>query len=305
MAHSNNHSHSHDHSDKSIPKLWFTLFLNLGISIAQIIGGVISNSMALISDAVHNLSDTGSIGISLVARTYARKEADKQMTFGYRRADIIGAFINLIVLVAVSLFLIKEGIERYISPQEIDGTIMFWVALAGLVGNVLSVIILHADSKESLNIKSAYIHLFWDAVASLAVIVGGLLILFYDLFIIDPLLTIGIALYILQTSYKLLKETVGILMEATPADIDIGSIKKELEKLSSVQDVHHIHVWKIDENKKMLECHALIPESESSNLESIKAEIKQVLSDSFDITHSAIEFELKPCGEEAHETRKK
>jgi len=296
------HSHSHHHSDKTIPKLWFTLFLNLGITFAQLIGGVLSNSMALISDAVHNLSDTGSLGVSLIARTFANKKATKKMTFGYRRADIVGAFINLIILVAVSLFLIKEGVERFISPEEIDGNIMFWVALAGLVGNVLSVIILHSDSKKSLNIKSAYIHLFWDAMASLAVIIGGVLILFYNLFIVDPILTIAIAIYIMYTSYNLLKETIAILMEATPPDIDIGSIKKELEQLPMVEDVHHIHVWKMDENEKMMECHARILETESSNLESIKSDIKQVLSDSFSITHSTIEFELKPCNEPAHES---
>jgi cobalt-zinc-cadmium efflux system protein len=162
------------------------------------------------------------------------------------------------------------------------------------------VIILHADSKESLNIKSATIHLFWDAMASLAVIVGGILILFYDLYIVDPVLTIVIALYILYTSYGLLKQTLSILMEATPADIDINTIKNELEKIHNVQDVHHIHVWKMDENETMMECHVLIPGSESSRLESIKSDIKQVLSESFGITHSAIEFELEPCNEPGH-----
>lgn len=211
------HNRSHDHSDKAVSRLWITLFLNLGITIAQLIGGVISNSMALISDAVHNLSDTGSIGVSLIARTFANKKADKQMTFGYRRADIIGAFINLIILVAVSLFLIKEGVERFLHPEEIDGTVMFWVALLGLTGNVLSVFILHADSKKSLNIKSAY-----------------------------------------------------------------------------------IHVWKIDENKKMLECHTQIDEAQSRNLEEIKSDLKTCLSERFGITHSAIEFELTPCEKPSH-----
>jgi cobalt-zinc-cadmium efflux system protein len=300
MAHSHNHSHSHDHSDKTIPKLWFTLFLNLGITIAQLIGGVLSNSMALISDAVHNLSDTGSLGISLVARTYANKKASNEMTFGYRRADIIGAFINLIILVAVSLFLIKEGVERFLNPQDVDGTIMFWVALAGLVGNVLSVVILHSDSKESLNIKSATVHLFWDAMASLAVIIGGILIFLYNLTVVDPILTIAIALYILYTSYGLLKETTAILMEATPSEIDVQAIKQRLEQVKFVQDVHHIHVWKMDENETMMECHVLIPEEKSSSLESVKSDIKGVLSDTFGITHSAIEFELEPCREPAH-----
>lgn len=294
------HSHSHDHTDKAIPRLWFTFFLNLGISIAQLIGGFLSNSMALISDAVHNLSDTGSVGVSLIARKYANKSADKQMTFGYRRADIIGAFINLIILIGVSLFLVKEGIERFLQPEEIDGSIMFWVALVGLVGNVLSVLILHSDSKKSLNIKSAYVHLFWDAAASLAVIVGGVLILFYDLYIIDPILTIGIALYLLYTTYNMLRETVSILMEATPKDVHVDSIKKELESISHVRDVHHIHVWKIDEHQKMLECHVHIDKSHSSLLEEIKSDIKACLSNRFDITHSAIEFELEPCENSAH-----
>lgn len=294
------HSHSHDHTGKAISRLWFTFFLNLGISIAQLIGGFLSNSMALISDAVHNLSDTGSIGVSLVARKYANKSADKQMTFGYRRADIIGAFINLIILIGVSLFLVKEGIERFLQPEEIDGSIMFWVALIGLTGNVLSVLILHSDSKKSLNIKSTYVHLFWDAAASLAVIVGGVLILYYDLFIIDPILTIGIALYLLYTTYNMLRETVSILMEATPQDIHIDSIKNELESISHVRDVHHIHVWKIDEHQKMLECHVHIDKSHSNLLEEIKSDIKACLSDRFDITHSAIEFELEPCESSKH-----
>ena len=294
------HSHSHDHSGKTISRLWFTFFLNLGISVAQLIGGFISNSMALISDAVHNLSDTGSVGVSLVARTFARKDANKQMTFGYRRADIIGAFINLIILVAVSLFLIKEGVERFLQPQEIDGSIMFWVALVGLTGNVLSVFILHSDSKRSLNVKSTYIHLIGDAAASFAVIVGGVLILYYDLFIVDPILTIGIAIYIMYSSYQMLRETVSILMEATPQDIRIDSIKDELESISHVLDVHHIHVWKIDEHQKMLECHVHIDKSHSSRLEEIKSDIKACLSDRFDVTHSSIEFELKPCDGDTH-----
>ncbi|MFO7800351.1 cation diffusion facilitator family transporter [Rhodohalobacter sp.] len=294
------HSHTHSYSGKTISRLWITFFLNLGISVAQLIGGFLSNSMALISDAVHNLSDTGSIGVSLIARTFARKDANKQMTFGYRRADIIGAFINLIILVAVSLFLIKEGIERFLQPQEIDGSIMFWVALVGLTGNVLSVYILHSDSKSSLNIKSAYVHLIGDAAASFAVIAGGVLVLYYDLFIVDPILTIGIAIYIMYSSYRMLQETISILMEATPEDVDIDSIKNELESVSNVKDVHHIHVWKIDEHHKMLECHVYIDESQSNKIEKIKSELKDRLSDRFDITHSAIEFELKPCESSTH-----
>lgn len=303
MAHSHNHSHhghSHSFEESTETRLWISLFLNLGISVAQLIGGFISNSLALISDAVHNLSDTGSIGISLVARKYAVKSATTQKTFGYRRADIIGAFINLIILVIVSLFLIKEGMERFFAPETIDGALMFWIALVGLVGNVVSVILLHAGSKRSLNIKSTYIHLIWDAAASLAVIIGGVLVLYFDFYIIDPILTIAIALYILYTSYELLRQTIDILMESVPADINVREIKRELEQIPRVLDIHHVHVWNLDEHQMLLECHARIDEEEASNLEEIKNDIKEKLEVSFQITHSTIEFELKPCRDRTH-----
>lgn len=303
MAHSHDHSHhghSHSFEESTETRLWISLFLNLGITIAQLIGGFISNSLALISDAVHNLSDTGSIGISLVARKFARKEVTQQKTFGYRRADIIGAFINLIILVFVSLFLIKEGVERFFNPETIDGALMFWIALVGLVGNVVSVILLHAGSKKSLNIKSTYIHLIWDAAASLAVIVGGILVIYFELYVVDPILTIAIALYILYTSYELLRQTIDILMESVPADINVKEIKKELEQIPRVLDIHHVHVWNLDEHQMLLECHAQIDEDEASSLEEIKNEIKQKLEESFQITHSTIEFELKPCNDRTH-----
>ena len=300
MDHSHDHGHHHGLKDQTERRLWISLFLNLGITVAQLIGGFISNSLALISDAIHNLSDTGSLGISLVARKYSRKKATREKTFGYRRADIIGAFINLIILVLVSLFLIKEGIERFFQPETINGSIMFWVAFAGLAGNVISVMLLHSGSKKSLNIKSAYIHLVWDAAASLAVIVGGLLVLYFDLFIIDPVLTIAIALYILYTSYELLKQTIDILMESTPSDIEIENVKESLEEIPRVIDVHHIHIWNLDENENLLECHALIDEKNARQIEEIKGKMKLKLNEEFDITHSTIEFELRPCREPSH-----
>ena len=296
--------HHHHINDLSSPntekRLWIALALNLGITIAQFIGGIVSNSLALISDAVHNLSDTSSLGVSLFAQKVSGKKPDKQKSFGYKRAEIIGAFGNLVVLVIVALFLIKEGIARLLAPEGIDGVMMFWVALIGLAGNLFSVILLHADSRKSLNIKSSYIHLLWDAIASVAVLLGGLLIWAYGLYIVDPILTIAIALYILFNSYQLLKETVNILMEAVPDHLDIDEIETALESLNSVLDVHHMHIWNLNEHQLLLECHVRIDKKDAPEMEQIKEDIKIFLASQYRITHSTIEFEFKPCEEPHH-----
>lgn len=275
--------------------------MNLGITFVQFGGGLVANSLALISDAVHNLSDSSSLGVSLVARRISRRQADRRNTFGYRRAEIIGAFVNLIVLVLVALFLVREGIERLLQPEAIDGLLMFIIAGVGLFGNVVSVVLLHADSKHSLNIKSAYTHLLWDAIGSVAVILGGVLVMAFGWYVVDPIITIAVAFYILWTSYGMLKETVGILMEAASADTDVTGIRDALEGVDSVQDVHHIHVWNLDEHETLLECHVRIAEQHVSALERIKADVKAMLEQKFGITHSTIEFELTPCGEQRHE----
>lgn len=298
MGHS--HSHHHPRTDKAEKRLWITIFLNLGITLAQVVGGLLSNSLALISDALHNFSDTTSLIISLGARKISKWSPDKNKTFGYKRAEIIGAFINLMALVFIAFFLIKEGAERMFAPEGVDGIIVMWIALISVVGNVISVMILHADSKESLNIKSAYIHLFWDAVSSIAVIIAGLLIWLYDFYIIDPILTILIALYILWHSYHLLKEIIDILMESTPAELSVNEVKSTIEKLPRVLDAHHIHVWNLNEHNRLLECHIYIRRDDLSFMEEIKSSVKELLRVEFSITHSTLEFELEPCEELHH-----
>ena len=199
------HKHSHKHGTTTESRLWISIFLNLAITIAEFIGGILSNSLALLSDALHNLSDTASLGISLIARKISKKSPDAQKTFGYKRAEIIAAFINLVALVIIAFFLIKEGIERFFDPQIIDGGIMLWVALVGLIGNVITAYLLHYDSKDNINIKSAYIHIFWDAISSVSVIIGGIIVWLYGLVIVDTIITLMIAGYILYQSFYLLK----------------------------------------------------------------------------------------------------
>jgi cobalt-zinc-cadmium efflux system protein len=302
MAHSHDHGHHHHHGkDQTEGRLWISIILNFIITAAEFIGGMISGSLALLSDALHNLNDTTSLVISLVARKISKKEANRDKTFGYKRAEIIGAFINLITLVIIALFLIKEGVERFYNPQPIDGMVMFIVAIIGLLGNVITAILLYRDSTENLNLRSAYIHILSDAFSSVGVIIAGILILWYEVYIIDTILTLIIAGYILWHSYYMLRQTINILMESTPADIQIPNVQQAMTEVNGVLDIHHLHVWRIDEKNILLESHVVIDEENMGQMESIKSALKNLLSTDFDIHHSTLEFEFEPC-EEHHES---
>lgn len=302
MAHSHDHGHHHHHGeDQTEGRLWISIILNFIITAAEFIGGIISGSLALLSDALHNLNDTTSLGISLVARKISKKEANRDKTFGYKRAEIIGAFINLITLVIIALFLIKEGVERFYNPQPIDGMVMFIVAIIGLLGNVITAILLYRDSTENLNLRSAYIHILSDAFSSVGVIIAGILILWYQLYIIDTILTLIIAGYILWHSYYMLRQTINILMESTPADIQIPNVQQAMAEVKGVLDIHHLHVWRLDEKNILLESHVVIDEENMGQMESIKSSLKELLSTNFDIHHSTLEFEFEPC-KEHHES---
>ncbi len=300
MAHSHDHGHHHG-KDQTEGRLWISIILNFIITAAEFIGGMISGSLALLSDALHNLNDTTSLGISLVARKISKKEANRDKTFGYKRAEIIGAFINLITLVIIALFLIKEGVERFYNPQPIDGMVMFIVAIIGLLGNVITAILLYRDSTENLNLRSAYIHILSDAFSSVGVIIAGILILWYEVYIIDTILTLIIAGYILWHSYYMLRQTINILMESTPADIYIPNVQQAMTEVNGVLDIHHLHVWRLDEKNILLESHVVIDEENMGQMESIKSALKNLLSTDFDIHHSTLEFEFEPC-EEHHES---
>ncbi len=294
---SHSHHHHHDYSEQTEGRLWISIILNLAITLAEFVGGIISGSLSLLSDALHNLSDTASLGISLAARKISKRDANRRKTFGYNRAEIIGAFINLVTLVIIGLFLVKEGIERFYDPQPIDGKIMFIVAIIGLLGNLITAVLLHRSSKENINIRSAYVHILSDALSSVGVIIAGWIIIEYRLYVVDTILTLIIAGYILWQSYYMLRETINILMESTPAGIEIGEVTLAMQEVEGVMDVHHLHVWRLDENNILLESHVVIDESDMNRMEQIKQSLKDLLSTSFDIHHSTLEFEFEPCEE--------
>lgn len=287
--------HSHTETRTSDRRLVLTLGLNLLITVAELIGGILSASLALISDALHNFSDAASIGITLGSRRISRKDADEQRTFGYSRAEVISGFVNLITLILISLYLVVEAIIRIIHPVPINGMVMFLVAGIGLVANAASVLLLHKGSNENINLRSTYIHLLSDAFSSLGVIIAGILIVEFQLYIVDTILTLLIASYILAESIPMLREIIHILMESSPHELKIENVIAKLDRLNGVCDIHHVHIWKLDEYRVLLEAHVRIEKQDLSRLEQIKGSIKRTLSQSFGISHSTLEFEFEDC----------
>ncbi len=286
-------SHNHKTSQVSLSKLIFTVILNLIITAAQIVGGIISGSLALISDAIHNLSDSLSVILAWIAQVLSSKPSTLKSTFGYKRAEILAAFINSIALIAISVYLIFEAINRLLHPEQVDAVWMFWLGLLGLVANGLSVFVLEGEKNKNINIKAAYLHLLGDALTSLAVIVGAALIWMYQVVWVDAVVTILIGCYLLIHTWKLLKESVTILMQMTPAETDITEIKKRLSQIEGINDIHHIHVWNLTDKLLHFECRLnLEHDLKVSATNQIFKKVRKILHDEFDIEHVTIQFEF-------------
>ena len=290
MAHHHHHHHHHskDDSDRS---LIVAVSINILLTVFQIVGGIISGSLALIADALHNLSDAASLGIAIFARKISRKPADQSKTFGYKRAEVVAALINLTILVIISLYLLYEAIWRFFDPVNISGWVIVIVAGVALVIDMITALITLRLSKNNMNMKAAFLHNLSDALASLAVIVAGSLIILYQWFWVDTLLTLLLSLFILYQGLAMLPKTIHLLMEGAPEDIDFDAIKKSLLSLEGVDDIHHVHVWSLDEETIALEAHVVANIDTFDEMESIKNIIKKKLSDEFNIKHSTLEFE--------------
>lgn len=271
--------------------LIFAFLINVLLSIFQIIGGMLSGSLSLIADALHNFTDAITIGLGIFARIIGRRPADKIRSFGYKRAEMIAAFINVISLIIIGFFLIYEAILRFIEPNIISGKLMIIVASIALIVDLATTIITAYLSKESTNMKVVYLHNLADTLASVAVIIGGFFILKYDMYWIDAFLTLLIALYILLQSFLLTPDILNFFMDGTPKGINIDQIKKKVEEIDLVIDMHDIHVWGIDEEQNALEAHVIVEVSELKEVESLKIQIKEILDKSFNISHSTLEFE--------------
>jgi len=277
-----NHEHSHHHHsidvDKMGKKIVVSIFLNVLITVSQIVGGLIANSMALLSDALHNFSDVISLVISYIANKLSKKKYKHDKTFGYRRAEVIAAFINSATLIVIAVFLGKEAIERFTEPVIINSDLVIWMAVASIIINFVSVMILKDGAEDNMNIKSAYLHLLSDVVTSVAVMAGGLAMKFYDIYWVDSVLSIIIAIYLLYASWGLLMQSLKVLMQFVPKGIDIEDISKEIVTIEDVKNIHHVHVWQLDDKQIHFECHVDLEKDISiSDFEIIQEKVEHIL----------------------------
>lgn len=291
---SHNHSHK-NRTETSERNLFITMALNFFITIVQIIGGIFSGSLSLISDALHNFSDGIAIIITYIAMKLSKRPKTQKYTFGLKRAEILAAVINASTLIIIGFFLIKEAIERFYNPTTIQGGLMLLVAVFGLIPNIIGALLLKKGSQSNLNVRAAYYHLVSDAVSSVAIIIGAVFIIFYKIYWIDPVLTILIAIYILKETYKIVKESIDILMMSNPEEIDLNEIKLLTENIPGVINIHHIHLWKLNDNETHFEAHIEVEDMAVSQTSGIQKMIEDVLHDKFEINHTTLQFECDKC----------
>jgi cobalt-zinc-cadmium efflux system protein len=291
------HEHRHDQIDGSTStlRLFVTMMLNFVITAVEVVGGLVSGSLSLISDALHNFSDGIAIILSYIALQLGRKPRTLKYTFGRKRAEILAAAFNASTLIAISIYLFKESYDRFVSPQPIKGGMMIAVAAVGLMANVAGTLLLKKGSQGNINIRSAYLHLLGDAVSSLAVIMGGICIYLWDIYWVDPLLTVLISLYILKRSLEILKESISVLMMSVPQQISIENIKKELEEIPGVLNIHHVHVWRLGERDIHFEAHIDVQDMLISETTRLCASIEEKLKRDHGIAHTTLQFETNRC----------
>jgi cobalt-zinc-cadmium efflux system protein len=272
--------------------IFITIVLNVGITVAQLIGGLLSGSMALLSDAAHNFSDVLSLIVSSAAEKLSGRERTLRQTYGYKRAGIFAAFINAASLLIIATLLIWESINRILHPQPVAGLVVIYLAAVGILLNGLSVLLLKKDAEGSMNMRSAYLHLFTDMLTSIAVLAGGFAIKFLDWFWIDSVLSTGIAIYLVYSSWGIFYEAIRIFMQFTPSHIDIEEIAQKVTLLKGVKNMHHVHVWQLDDREMMLEAHLDLDEDYSiSRFEDILEKLDKIL-EQYDIHHFNIQPEF-------------
>ena len=274
-------------------RLLLTILFNVIITVSQVIGGIISGSMALLSDAMHNFSDVISLIISYIANRLAtQKEQTIDKTFGYKRAEIVAALINATILIVLSFIMVYEAFVRFNHPKSIEGNWIIYLSVLSIVLNILSVLILKDDAENNLNIKSTYVNLLSDVFTSFIVLIGGLLIKYRQWYFIDPLLSLIIAGYLLYVSWGIIKESMQIIMQFAPKDIDIAEVEKAITSLPSVKNMHHVHLWQLSDNDIRLEAHVEFNKDiRLSEFDEICELIEKLLLEKFQINHTYIQPE--------------
>lgn len=265
--------------------------LNLAITAVEFGGGLLSGSLALLSDAIHNLGDSASIVMAYVASRISQRNSNQSKTYGYRRAEILSSYFNAIFLLVMSALLIWEAMRRFAHPHPVNGGLMLVVAVVGLLANGFSAWLLHSGSHNNLNLKATYLHILSDAFASGGVILGALIIKIFHVVWADPLMTIVVSVYIAYKTIPIIIEATNILMEAGPR-LDYRAVKATVLSVPGVVNIHHVHTWMIDEHRIMLTAHIALEDQELSEVEPIYQKIRKLLKDKYNIEHATLQAEV-------------
>jgi len=286
----------HRHIFRPGEKLAWTILLNLGITIAEFVGGLVSGYLALTADAVHNLSDVAALVLAWFGIKGSQRPATKKSTYGLKRLEVMTALISASALVVIAVFIFVEAYRRFIAPQPLSHPALFLsVAIIGLIGNLLSVWFLASEKDKSLNMKTAFLHMAYDAVSSVGVIAGALVIISTGWTQVDPILSAVIGLMILWSSYLVIKEAVLILLEAVPSEIDFDRVHQTLLQVPRVRNVHDLHIWSLSSREAALSCHVCVDPGDYSQGPEIIARINARLYAEFEIGHATIQIETEDC----------
>ncbi|MBP9708440.1 MAG: cation transporter [Oligoflexales bacterium] len=303
--HSHSHSGSgghHHHLPLDNKKALFSaIIVNILLTVVQLVGGVFSGSLALVADAVHNFSDAGSLLIAYFAQKIANFPANSAMTYGYKRAEIIGALINSSLMILIAIYLVIEAVSRFIYPQSVNGWVMIIIAGIALVVDLFTVALLFRGAKTNLNMKAAFLHNIADAASSVIVIISGVLVLYFENYIFDIVATFIVAVYVVVHAYAILRQSLKIIMQAVPYHLDINKLSDSLMKINLVTAVEDVHVWQLDDKTCFLEAKILLSgENSLTQMIATKLELRKVLQDKYQIKHSTLELvfeneELAAC----------
>ena len=303
--HDHTHNHDgekdggqHDHQHRLQGKFRFAVVLTTFVLGIEIVGGILSNSLALLSDAAHVFSDSLSLIMSWLAIYLSTRPATSSRTYGYHRTEVFAAFINGVSLIAISGWIFYEAVHRFMEPEPVKSKEMLVVAIIGFIANMVIVWLFHGEGHKSLNVRSAVLHVIGDALASVGVIVGGAVMYWTGWFIVDPILSCGIGIIILIGSFRVTKEAVHILLEASPKHADAHKVAASINAIDSVKDVHDMHIWSLCSNYLALSTHVSIVEDASRSSHELRQEINDKLQTQFGIFHTTIQIEQVGCPHE-------
>jgi cobalt-zinc-cadmium efflux system protein len=288
---------SHAHHSSNMRRVTIALVLTGAFMIVEVIGGILSGSLALLADAGHMLTDTMALALAAVAFHVSKRPPDAKLTYGYQRFQILAAFVNGLSLLLIVGWILFEAARRFIAPQEVMGPTMLVVATAGLVVNIICFIVLHGGDKDNLNIRGAALHVAGDLLGSVAAIVAAIIIIYTGWMQIDPILSIAVAILILKSAWALVRRSAHVLLEGAPDWLDIDSMRElVVSKIPEVEDIHHVHVWGMTPQDLMLTMHVCV-NTQPGNPTDVIRQVKALLREEYGIGHSTIELETVDCAD--------